>query len=54
MVASLLTLYGGLIFVQKDSKLEVVTIFFFVIVIIFNIRFLILWLFWMLTVYKSK
>ena len=54
MVASLLTLYGGLIFVQKDSKLEGVTIFFFVIVIIFNIRFLILWLFWMLTVYKSK
>ena len=40
MVASLLTLYGGLIFVQKDSKLEGVAIFFFVIVIIFNIRFL--------------
>ena len=40
MIASLLTLYGGLIFVQNNSKLEVVTIFFFVIVIIFNMRFL--------------
>ena len=54
MLASLLTLYGGLIFVQTDSQLQPLTIGFYVVIMIVNARFLILWAFWMLTVFKSR
>ena len=54
MVASLLTLYGGLIFAQKDQELSTLTVIFFVIIIIANCRFFILWIFCVTTVYKNK
>ena len=54
MLASLLTLYGGLIFAQADSKLESLSIAFYVVIIFVNIRFIVLWIFCMLTVFKSR
>jgi hypothetical protein len=54
MVASLLTLYGGLIFAQKDKELSALSVTFFVIIMLANIRFLILWVFCVTTVYKTK
>lgn len=54
MLASLLTLYGGLIFVQSDAQLQPLSIGFYVVIMIVNARFLILWTFCMLTVFKSR
>lgn len=54
MVASLLTLYGGLIFSQKEQELSLLSIIFFILIILANCRFLILWIFWVSTVYKNK
>jgi len=45
MVASLLTLYGGLIFSQKEQELSLLSIIFFILIILANCRFLILWIF---------
>lgn len=54
MVSSLLTLYGGLIFAQKEKELPGLSIAFFIVIILANLRFLILWFFCATTVYKTK
>lgn len=54
MVATLLTLYGGLIFVQEDGGLTILTIIYFFVIVIANLRFIILWVFCMTTVFKKK
>ena len=53
MISSLLTLYGGIIFVQEDQLL-VLSIFFFTLIIIANARFWILWIYCVATVYKRR
>jgi len=45
MLSSLLTLYGGLIFVQNTKSLVFINIIFFIVILIFNIRFIVLWAF---------
>ena len=52
MVSSILTIYGGLIFVQEDNQLSYLRIIIFVGIIIANCRFIIMWIFWVATVYK--
>lgn len=54
MTASLLTLYGGLIFSQEEKHLSELTVIFFILIIIVNARFLILWIFCVTTVYKKR
>ena len=53
MISSLLTLYGGIIFVQED-QLMVLSIFFFTLIIIANAKFWILWIYCVATVYKRR
>ena len=53
MISSLLTLYGGIIFVQED-QLMVLSIFFFTLIIITNAKFWILWIYCVATVYKKR
>ena len=53
MISSLLTLYGGIIFVQEDQLL-VLSIFFFILILIANARFWILWIYCVATVYKRR
>ena len=43
MISSILVLYGGLIFVQENSELEFLQIVIFIIIIIMNLRFWLLW-----------
>jgi hypothetical protein len=45
MLASMLTLYGGLIFIQDDGELRFMHIVIFVLIAILNARFWILWIF---------
>lgn len=45
MLSSMLTLYGGLIFVQEDDSLQFLHIFIFILVVAANIRFWVLWIF---------
>ena len=52
MVSSILTIYGGLIFVQEDNQLSYLRIIIFVGIIIANCRFIIMWIFLVATVYK--
>jgi hypothetical protein len=52
MLSSMLTLYGGLIFVQEDQSLQFLHVMMFIMVVIMNIRFWILWIFCVLCVYK--
>lgn len=54
MVASLLTLYGGLLFAQETQQLSVLNVVFFILIMLANARFLILWFFCVTTVYKTK
>ena len=54
MVSSLLTLYGGIIFSQKEHSLSALSVTFFTMIIISNCRFLILWVFCMTTVFKKR
>ena len=53
MISSLLTLYGGIIFVQEDQLL-VLSIFFFTLIIIANARFWILWIYCVATIYRKR
>ena len=53
MISSLLTLYGGLIFVQEYKYLPGLSIAFFVLIVLANIRFMVLWVFCATTVYKK-
>jgi len=45
MISSMLTLYGGLIFVQEDNELLFLHIVTFALIVALNARFLFLWLF---------
>ena len=54
MMSSILTLYGGLVFVQEDEKLQALHIIIFILVVIMNLRFLILWVFWIMCVWKDS
>jgi hypothetical protein len=47
MVASLLTLYGGLIFVQEKQSLTALSYIFFFLIVYMNMRYLLLWVFCM-------
>ena len=53
MISSLLTLYGGIIFVQEE-KLLILNIFFFAFILVANARFLILWIYCVAIVYKKR
>jgi hypothetical protein len=53
MVASLLTLYGGLIFVQESQSLTALSYVFFFLIMYMNMRYLLLWVFCMASVYKK-
>ena len=53
MISSMLTLYGGLIFVQEDNELLFLHIVTFALIVALNARFLFLWLFWVLWVYRK-
>jgi len=45
MMSSILTLYGGLVFVQEDGGLQALHIIIFILIVIMNTRFWILWIF---------
>ena len=45
MISSILTLYGGIIFVQEPNDLQFLSIVIFVMVVITNLRFWIMWIF---------
>jgi hypothetical protein len=45
MLASMLTLYGGLIFIQNDDELRFMHVVIFILIAILNTRFWILWIF---------
>jgi hypothetical protein len=53
MMASMLTLYGGLIFAQEDQSLLVLRVMFFFLIIYMNLRYLILWVFCMSSIYRK-
>lgn len=53
MLCSILILYGGLIFVQEDTSLDFIKIIVFVFIMIMTVRFWILWIFCVVTVYKK-
>ena len=53
MISSILTLYGGIIFVQEPNELQFLSIIIFVLVVIMNLRFWSLWIFWTLCVYRK-
>ena len=53
MLSTMITLYGGLIFVQ-GNQLSGLSIGFFVLIVFINLRFILLWTYWVVTVYKSK
>lgn len=45
MISSILTLYGGIIFVQELSKLQFLSVVIFLMVVILNLRFWVMWIF---------
>ena len=52
MISSILTIYGGLIFVQEDNNLSFLRVTIFVGIVIANLRFILMWIFLAATVYK--
>ena len=52
MLSSILTLYGGIIFVQDTERLQALSIIIFILIIIINLRFWIMWIFCALSVYR--
>ena len=54
MLSSLLTLYGGIIFVQEEARLVILNIIFFSVIMFVNFRFIVLWSYCVATVYKRK
>ena len=54
MLSSLLTLYGGIIFIQEEARLVILNIIFFSVIMFVNFRFIILWVYCAATVYKRK
>ena len=52
MISSILTIYGGLIFVQEDNNLSFLRVTIFVGIVIANLRFILMWIFLVATVYK--
>ena len=53
MLSTMIALYGGLIFVQ-GNQLSGLSIGFFVLIVFINLRFILLWTYCVVTVYKSK
>jgi len=45
MIASILTLYGGIVFVQDSDGLQVLSLIIFIMISILNIRFWVMWIF---------
>ena len=54
MLSSLLTLYGGIIFIQEEARLVILNIIFFSVIMFVNFRFIVLWTYCVATVYKRK
>ena len=52
MISSILTIYGGLIFVQEDNNLSFLRVTIFIGIVIANLRFILMWIFLAATVYK--
>ena len=52
MLSTMITLYGGLIFVQ-GNQLSGLSIGFFVLIVFINLRFILLWVYCVVTVYKK-
>lgn len=53
MISSILTLYGGLIFVQESNELQFLSVVIFVMVVVLNMRFWSMWIFCVLCVYRK-
>ena len=52
MVASIVTLFSGLIFIQTDNR-EIFSIIVFTIVVVVNVRFYLLWFIVAVTIYRK-
>ena len=53
MIAGVVTLYGGLIFVQERT-VDSISIIFFIMIMFWNVKFFILWTYAVLWVYRRN